>query len=101
LKNIYPPVFPETKICRFGNNHEKAVVVIRVQESDETPHTVERTTGIYVRVESQNEPQRARYEEIEWLINRREKAVENRERLLRRAEERFDNQPRRKNLIFR
>jgi hypothetical protein len=67
-----------------------------VQESDETPHTVENTTGIYVRVDSQNDPQRARYEEIEWLINRRKKAVENRERLLRRAEERFDNQPTRK-----
>ena len=97
LKNIYPPVFPETKVCRFGDNLEKAVVVIRVQESDETPHTVEETKGIYVRVDSQNEPPRARYEEIEWLINRREKAVENRERLLRRAEERFDNQPTRKN----
>ena len=97
LKNIYPPVFPEATVCRFGNDHEKAVVVIRVQESDETPHTVENTTGIYVRVDSQNEPQRARYEEIEWLINRREKAVENRERLLRRAKERFDNQPLRKN----
>ena len=97
LKNIYPPVFPETKVCRFGDNLEKAVVVIRVQESDETPHTVEETKGIYVRVDSQNEPDRAPYEEIEWLINRRKKAVENRERLLRRAEERFDNQPRRKN----
>jgi hypothetical protein len=68
-----------------------------VQESDETPHTVERTTGIYVRVDSQNEPQRAPFEEIEWLMNRRKKAVENRERLLRRAEERFDNQPIKKN----
>ncbi|NQE53896.1 hypothetical protein C5S29_09910 [ANME-1 cluster archaeon GoMg3.2] len=97
LKNIYPPVFPEIKVCRFGDDLEKAVVVIRVQESDETPHTVENTTGIYVRVDSQNDPQRARYEEIEWLINRREKAVENRERLLRRAEERFNNQPTRKN----
>lgn len=97
LKNIYPPVFPETKVCKFGNNLEKAVVVIRVQESDETPHTVERTTGIYVRVDSQNEPQRARYEDIEWLINRRKKAVENRERLLMRAKERFNNQPTRKN----
>jgi predicted RNase H-like nuclease len=71
-------------------------VVIRVQESDETPHTVENTTGIYVRVDSQDDPQPAPYEEIEWLINRRKKAVENRERLLRRAEERFDNQPTRK-----
>ena len=97
LKNIYPPVFPETKVCKFGNSLEKAVVVIRVQESDETPHTVERTTEIYVRVDSQNEPQRARYEEIEWLINRRKKAVENRERLLMRAEERFNNQQPRKN----
>ena len=97
LKNIYPPVFPEIKVCRFGNNLKKAVVVIRVQESDETPHTVEETEGIYVRVDSQNEPHRAPYEEIEWLINRRKKAVENRERLLRRAEERFDNQPTRKN----
>jgi hypothetical protein len=97
LKNIYPPVFPETKVCRFGNNLEKAVAVIRVQESDETPHSVENTTGIYVRVDSQNEPQRARYEEIEWLMNRRKKAVENREILLRRAEERFNNQPTKKN----
>ncbi|MEA2003588.1 MAG: ATP-binding protein [archaeon] len=97
LKNIYPPVFPEIKVCKFGDTFEKAVVVIRVQESDETPHTVEKTTGIYVRVDSQNEPQRARYEEIEWLINRRKKAVENRERLLRRAEERFNNKPTRKN----
>ena len=97
LKNIYPPVFPETKVCRFGDNLEKAVVVIRVQESDETPHTVERTTGIYVRVDSQSEPQRAPFEEIEWLMNRRKKAVENRERLLRRAEERFNNQPTKKN----
>jgi hypothetical protein len=97
LKNIYPPVFPETKVCRFGNNLEKAVVVIRVQESDETPHTVESTTGIYVRVDSQSEPQRAPFEDIEWLINRRKKAVENRERLLRRAKERFNNQPTRKN----
>jgi hypothetical protein len=97
LKNIYPPVFPETKVCRFGDNHEKAVVVIRVQESDETPHTVERTTGIYVRVDSQSEPQRAPFEEIEWLMNRRKKAVENRERLLRRAEERFNNQLTKKN----
>jgi len=97
LKNIYPPVFPEIQVCEFGDTLEKAVVVIRVQESDETPHTVENTTGIYVRVDSQSEPQRAPFEEIEWLMNRRKKAVENRERLLRRAEERFDNQPTRQN----
>jgi hypothetical protein len=82
LKNIYPPVFPEIQVCEFGDNLEKVVVVIRVQESDETPHTVER---------------RAPFEEIEWLMNRRKKAVENRERLLRRAEERFNNQPTRQN----
>ena len=97
LKNIYPPVFPEIQVCEFGDTLEKAVVVIRVQESDETPHTVENTTGIYVRVDSQSEPQRAPFEEIEWLMNRRKKAVENRERLLRRAEERFNNQPTKKN----
>jgi hypothetical protein len=78
LKNIYPPVFPEIQVCEFGDTLEKAVVVIRVQESDETPHTVERTTGIYVRVDSQSEPQRAPFEE-------------------RRAEERFNNQPTKKN----
>jgi predicted HTH transcriptional regulator len=91
FKNIYPPIFPEIQVCKFGDNLEKVVVVIIVQESDETPHTVENTTGIYVRVDSQNEPQRAPFEEIEWLMNRRKKAVENRERLLRRAEERFNN----------
>lgn len=91
LTSIYPPVFPETKVCKFGNKLEKAIVVIRVQESDETPHTVEKTTGIYVRVDSQNEPQRAQYEQIEWLVNRRKKAIENRKRLLMRAEGRFNS----------
>jgi len=89
LKGINPPVFPEIQICKLKGNPKKVVIVIRVQESDETPHRVEQDTKVYIRVASQSEPQLARFEEIEWLINRREKAIANRERLLRRAYQRF------------
>lgn len=89
LKGINPPVFPEIQVCELKKNPEKAIIVIRVQESDETPHRIEQDTKIYIRAASQSEPALARFEEIEWLINRREKAIANRERLLRRAYQRF------------
>lgn len=91
FKSINPPVFPEIKICPFKDDPKKAVILIRVDESNDTPHRVEQDTKIYIRVSSQKEPQLAPFEEIEWLMNRRKKAIENRDRLLSRAADRFIN----------
>src|SRR5208283_703610 len=91
LKAINPPVFPEIKICTVNEDSQNVVIVVRVHESNETPHRIEQDTKVYIRVASQNEPVLAPFEEIEWLINRREKAVANRKRLLKRAQIRFSN----------
>jgi hypothetical protein len=88
LSNIYPPVFPEVKVCQF-QDQEKAVIVIRVSQSDETPHLLNKRTKIYVKVDSQSEPIEPPWEQIEWLINKRQKAIENKERLINRSRERF------------
>lgn len=89
FKGINPPVFPEIKICEMKDNPRKAVIVIRVYESDDTPHRVEQDTKVYIRVSSQKEPVLAPFEEIEWMMNRRKKALDNSDRLLSRARKRF------------
>lgn len=88
LSNIYPPVFPEVKVCQ-SQDQEKAVIVIRVSQSDETPHLLNNRTKIYVKVDSQSEPIEPPWEQIEWLVNKRAKAIENKERLINRARSRF------------
>lgn len=93
LKSIEPPVFPEIQICPIPEKSNKVVVIIRVEESDETPHRVEHNTKVYIRMAGQSEPVLAPFEEIEWLMHRREKAIQNKERLLARAELRFREQP--------
>lgn len=102
LRNIYPPYFPPiVKVCDFKNEkgEDRAVVFIRVHESDQTPHAINNNTDVYLRIRSQNEPlkkgtlRKATLDEIDWLKNRRQKAVENREALMQRADQRFLNMP--------
>lgn len=89
LDRIYPPLFPEVQLCDLPADPTRIVMVIRVHESDETPHAIEGRTEFYVRDDDMCIPRKATYEEIEWLQSRRKKAVENRERLLQRANSRF------------
>ena len=96
LRKIYPPYFPLVKVCPLPTEkgENKCVVFIRVYESDQTPHAINHNTEVYVRIRSQNEPfRKATVDEIEWLKNRRQKAIENRERLIKMAEQRFRNMP--------
>jgi len=91
VDNIYPPVFPEIKVCTSGNK-AKAFVVIRVPQSNETPHAIYNHTQVYVRTGNRNKPEDlATVEQIEWLTNRRKKSEDFRESLYQRAEERFRN----------
>ncbi|KPL05299.1 MAG: hypothetical protein AMJ73_01415 [candidate division Zixibacteria bacterium SM1_73] len=96
LKNIHRPYIPKAKVCNFQNKRgeDKAVVFIRVEESHETPHAINNNTDVYLRIGSQNQPfRKATVDEIEQLKNRRQKAVENREALMQRADQRFLSMP--------
>jgi len=97
LTKISPPYIPAfVKVCPFKNekDEDKCVVFIRVFESDQTPHAINNNTDVYFRVKSQNEPfRKATVDEIDWLKNRRQKAVENREALMQRADQRFLSMP--------
>ncbi len=82
LRNIIHPYFPQVKVCDFKNDKgkDRAVVFIRVLESDQTPHAINNNTDVYFRIKSQNEPfRKATIDEIEWLKNKREKAIDLRE----------------------
>ena len=75
LTNIYHPYFPSIKVCDFKNDNgeDRAVVFIRVLESDQTPHAINNNTDVYFRIKSQNEPfRKATIDEIEWLKNKRD-----------------------------
>ena len=88
VDNIYPPLFPEIRVCSPHNN--KTFVIIRVPQSNETPHAIYNNTRVYVRTGNRIKPEDlATVEKIEWLRNRRRKSEELREMLYRRAEERY------------
>jgi len=96
---IYPPLFPEVAVCDFTKGRAKkatrTVVVIRVHESHETPHAVENGTKVYLRVADQTKPRfiekLADIDTIQWLLNKRQRAVELRARLIEDAVARFRN----------
>lgn len=85
LGNIYPPIVPEVQSIKIDDFVDKVLVLVRVRESDETPHSINGRTEWYVRANDVSQPRPATQEELEWLLNRRQKAIEHRERLLERA----------------
>jgi hypothetical protein len=93
IRSIYPPVFPDVKPCQFKdkNDNEKAVVFIRVYESDRTPHAINNNTDVYIRIKSQTErfEREATQDERDWLRDRRARAVELRDCLVDRARSRY------------
>jgi hypothetical protein len=85
LDHIYPPVVPEIQECELKSDTSKVVVVVRVDMSDEAPHTINQRTGFYIRVQDRSDPREMNEEEITMLLNRRAKIVEQRDRLLQRT----------------
>ncbi len=90
LSNIYPPVFPEIQVCDPVRN--RTFIIIRVPQSNMTPHYIRHRTKIYVRTGDITQPERlAPAEQIEWLWKRRKKSEELRELLYTTASERYNN----------
>lgn len=90
LDNIYPPIFPEIRVCPA--EHNKTFIVIRIPQSNETPHAIRNKTEVYIRTGNRNKPEDlATIDQIEWLMNRRKKSEELKMTLYSRAEERYQN----------
>ena len=48
LDAIYPPIIPEVQTCKIGSGG-KVIVLVRAHASNETPHSIEGRTDVYVR----------------------------------------------------
>jgi len=76
LGNITPPVFPEIQVCS-SDDGKTELIVIRVPQSNTTPHAIRGNTKVYIRTDTSNEPEElATVDRVLWLVNRREKSVE-------------------------
>lgn len=79
VSHIREPVFPLIKVCEKNG---KAFILVRVSESDLTPHRIEDNKHVYVRTSQSSRPnEEADWETIEWLHARRRKSIEFREGL--------------------
>jgi len=97
LEAVYPPILPEVHVVEFRSGPtltmpDRAVVVVRVAESDQAPHSVDGRTVVYLRNDNVSTPfRKATLGEIEWLSNKRQLSVEQKDCLIERAADRAAN----------
>jgi hypothetical protein len=93
LDAIYPPLIPEVRVVDFKSNPsllepDRAVVVIRVHESEEAGHAVDRRTTVYVRADNVSDWMRkATVEESEWFHRKRQKSLTEKARIIQQAQQ--------------
>jgi hypothetical protein len=90
LSNITPPVIPEIQVAS-SQDRERAIIIVRIHQSHETPHAIRQNTRVYLRTGNRNlnyeDP--ATIDKIEWLLNRRRRSENLRIALYERADKRF------------
>lgn len=92
LSNITPPVFPEIQVCT-NSDKTRAVVVVRIAQSHLTPHSISKSTQVYLRTGNRNKPEELMtIDQIQWLINKRNKSEQLKSQLLSDAESHFHRQ---------
>lgn len=93
FEQIYPPITPHlSQPLEVPESPGHSVYVVFVEESDKAPHFVNDRRGCFVRANESSlrfKPKLATLPELEHLLERRRKAVDYREHLLTRAEDRF------------
>lgn len=90
-EGIYPPVPLDVGIVDDIPNHpDNVVVVVRVNESQQSPHAIENFTKVHIRTGSTTPL--ASIFRIEHLIKQRSKAQENTDEIVNRIENRIENQ---------
>lgn len=101
LDAIFPPVIPEVKVIDFKSSNDlsasdRAVIVVRVRESENGAHAVDKRTTVYLRVDNVSDPfRKTTLDELEWFINKRQKAVQEKNRILELVREHADRYLRR------
>ena len=81
INAIYPPVIPEVRVVEFKSSDavptpDRAVVVIRVDESEEGGHAADGRTAVYIRADNVSDRMRkATVEEMGWFQHKREKEL--------------------------
>lgn len=89
ISRVKPPLFPQVKVTEQIDG--KIFIVIRISESDITPHIID-TNKIYIRTgESSNPLDTASWDKALWLHDRRKKSISFREFLLNESEECFNS----------
>jgi len=87
LDAIYPPLVPEVQTVQFKSDsglteNDRALVLVRVHESEIGSHAVDSRTTVYLRVDNISDPYRkATVEEVEWFFNKRQKSLEEKNRI--------------------
>ncbi len=90
LGNITPPIFPEIQVC-VNENETKAIIVIRIAQSNQTPHAISGNTQVYIRTGNLNHPESiATLDQIFWLDAHRKKSTELKNKLIKDANIRFN-----------
>lgn len=88
LTGIYPGVMPEIKLVDVPNTGN-VVVIVRVDESVQAPHAIQKSTKTYIRVGSITQPyELADMDQIKYMFRRREDAQERTGHILNRIKER-------------
>ena len=73
LSNITPPVFPEIAVCQ-NDDGSKAIIVIRIPQSHQTPHAIMNNTQVYVRTGNiNNHEEIIGIDRLVWLFENRKK----------------------------
>ena len=86
---IYPPVPPTVKIVDIPNSNN-VVVVVRVDESVQAPHTINNKTMVYVSVDNISHPyELTEIDRIEYMFKRRENSQVAVQHILNRIEKQF------------
>jgi hypothetical protein len=88
--NITPPFPCEVQVC--DPVADKTFIVIRIPQSNATPHAIHGNTEIHYRTGKGNQPEAlASVDRIRWLLDRREQAAHFREELYLAAGQRLRN----------
>lgn len=102
LDNITPALvpLPEMQIVQLPDDAERVVVVMRVAQSNATPHAARNGSGhqhVYVRIGNESRPTNpeewevpASPERLEWLFSHRRKSEELRDQLIHEALDRTE-----------
>ena len=86
LTGVYPGITPDVRVVDIPDQADRVLVVVRVPESIEVPHSIQNATRVYIRDASTTAAvELADIDRIDYLLTRRRDTAGRRERLIERA----------------